>query len=311
MSYIKQIAEAVRDAVIEESLFQKPSKSDFDLDAIIASVPLPEPIYQIQNYNSGSWDDITKAEFASLAFIGCEKRKLYAEPISKTAPKLTDDRIAELAEKYLQRNWNVKGFARAIERELSLQAIADFGQLQTALERVAELERQFAEAQEDMQFIERCAVHHARKMKAEGALSLIQHYPAIRKITTSYADGVVPDTFDPYAKIAELAERGEAVNTRMLDALKDAKRFLDLAWRDVSMKDYSFEKLESTIHMVDLAIDSADQASPQVPDGWQLVPKEPTLDMYSAANAHYESNEYCGNGGIYKAMLAAAPEVKK
>lgn len=44
-----------------------------------------------------------------------------------------------------------------------------------------------------------------------------------------------------------------------------------------------------------------------VPDGWKLVPVEPTQAMYCAANEHYESNEYCGNGGIYRAMLSAAP----
>lgn len=56
--------------------------------------------------------------------------------------------------------------------------------------------------------VERWANHHARKPKttAEEALSVIQHHPAIRDITASYADGVVPDTPDPYAEIERLRD---------------------------------------------------------------------------------------------------------
>lgn len=51
--------------------------------------------------------------------------------------------------------------------------------------------------------------------------------------------------------------------------------------------------------------------SPVIPDGWQLVPKEPTAEMnkagWAAINEHDEINP------TYRAMLAAAPqqEVKK
>lgn len=56
--------------------------------------------------------------------------------------------------------------------------------------------------------VERWANHHARKPKttAEEALGVIQHHPAIREITASYADGVVPDTPDPYAEIERLRD---------------------------------------------------------------------------------------------------------
>ena len=56
--------------------------------------------------------------------------------------------------------------------------------------------------------VERWANHHARKpaTTAEEALGVIQHHPAIRAITASYADGVVPDTPDPYAEIERLQE---------------------------------------------------------------------------------------------------------
>lgn len=62
--------------------------------------------------------------------------------------------------------------------------------------------------------VERWANHHARKPNttAEEALGVIQHHPAIRAITASYADGVVPDAPDPYAEI----ERLRAALTDML-----------------------------------------------------------------------------------------------
>jgi hypothetical protein len=59
---------------------------------------------------------------------------------------------------------------------------------------------------DDLQFVERWAVHHGTKshVTPENVLSVIQHYPAITTITESYTDGKVPDTFNPYAEIAEL-----------------------------------------------------------------------------------------------------------
>lgn len=74
-------------------------------------------------------------------------------------------------------------------------------------ERIAELER-------DLQFVERWANHHGAKphTTAKEALSVIQHYPPITRITRGYADGVVPDTFDPYARIAELEAQVQALS---------------------------------------------------------------------------------------------------
>ena len=73
----------------------------------------------------------------------------------------------------------------------------------------AELRRLHAENEQlrdHMQFVERWAVHHGTKpcVSAKEALGVIQHYPPIRRITDGYADGKRPDTFDPYARIAEL-----------------------------------------------------------------------------------------------------------
>ncbi|MFA6063828.1 MAG: hypothetical protein WC736_14670 [Gallionella sp.] len=45
-----------------------------------------------------------------------------------------------------------------------------------------------------------------------------------------------------------------------------------------------------------------------VPDGWQLVPIEPTIRMIGVAGVHRESDEYTGVKSTYRAMLSAAPQ---
>ena len=63
-----------------------------------------------------------------------------------------------------------------------------------------------AELEKHLQFVERWAVHHGSKecTSAESALGVIQHYPPIAEITAGYTDGKTPDTFNPFARIAEL-----------------------------------------------------------------------------------------------------------
>jgi hypothetical protein len=80
------------------------------------------------------------------------------------------------------------------------------GQWQGYLRRCTEQATEIAELKDALQFVERWAVYHGTKphVTAEQALSLIQYYPPIRAITKSYVDGKVPDTFNPYAQIAEL-----------------------------------------------------------------------------------------------------------
>ena len=49
----------------------------------------------------------------------------------------------------------------------------------------------------------------------------------------------------------------------------------------------------------------------QVPEGWQLVPIEPTVEIVQAAQDYFASHDEWGFSGVYRAMLAAAPEVKQ
>lgn len=48
---------------------------------------------------------------------------------------------------------------------------------------------------------------------------------------------------------------------------------------------------------------------PQIPEGYKIVPIEPTSSMIAAARLHHEGEAYLPVS-LYKAMLEAAPEVK-
>ena len=53
------------------------------------------------------------------------------------------------------------------------------------------------------------------------------------------------------------------------------------------------------------------QTRPTVPEGWKLVPIEPTVEIVQAAQDYFVSHDEWGFSGMYRAMLAAAPEVKR
>ena len=78
-----------------------------------------------------------------------------------------------------------------------------------AVDELARLQADNEAMRETLEFVERWAVHHASKphMTAELVLGSIQHHPEIRAITERYSDGKRPETFDPYARIAELEAR--------------------------------------------------------------------------------------------------------
>lgn len=51
--------------------------------------------------------------------------------------------------------------------------------------------------------------------------------------------------------------------------------------------------------------------SPVIPDGYVMVPKEPTKEMIDAGWLHYMGTKNPSSKGTYKAMLAAAPQEVK
>lgn len=46
----------------------------------------------------------------------------------------------------------------------------------------------------------------------------------------------------------------------------------------------------------------------KIPEGWKLVPLEPTPEMLDALAEYIASNRSLYESGLYKAMLAAAPQ---
>lgn len=51
--------------------------------------------------------------------------------------------------------------------------------------------------------------------------------------------------------------------------------------------------------------------SPVIPDGYVIVPKEPTKEMIDAGWLHFMGTKNPSSKGTYKAMLAAAPQEVK
>ena len=74
------------------------------------------------------------------------------------------------------------------------------------IKKLEEQEVEYNKMKDTLVFVERWANHHGTKPHTtpQEALSVIQHHPVIAKITKGYTDGVIPSTFDPYARIAVL-----------------------------------------------------------------------------------------------------------
>ena len=65
-------------------------------------------------------------------------------------------------------------------------------------------------------------------------------------------------------------------------------------------------ELEDALELAEEAVRAKEQAKQQaVPEGWQLVPVEPTIEMVQAAT---HSAVGFGTRAAYQAMLAAAPK---
>jgi hypothetical protein len=100
----------------------------------------------------------------------------------------------------------------------------------------------------------------------------------------------------------------------------DFDRFNDVVWLEaVASNPHMHSPTTSTIAMVALELNRklADGNSPVIPDGWVMVPVEPTAEMISSGiAAHYERNQIQIHdrpslGPIecaYVAMVAAAPQ---
>nr|WP_237426638.1 hypothetical protein [Delftia sp. CH05] len=97
------------------------------------------------------------------------------------------------------------------------------------------LQTENASMRTTLEYVERWANHHGTKphITAEQALGCIQHHPDIHDITRGYADCKRPDTFDPYARIAELeASKNARIHELEMQALDLASENSILKLRD-------------------------------------------------------------------------------
>ncbi|WP_449397338.1 hypothetical protein [Enterobacter ludwigii] len=89
--------------------------------------------------------------------------------------------------------------------------------------------------------------------------------------------------------------------------------FLSIAFRHAEIKgDLELDDIRLGVKMVNgsraAMLQGADGNSTVVPDGWVLVPVEPTKEMIEAGWSYYMTSKAPGSSGVYSAMLAAAPQ---
>ena len=78
--------------------------------------------------------------------------------------------------------------------------------------------------------------------------------------------------------------------------------------RDVAIKYHGAGQLREQIARVVRAHMLQAGNSPVIPDGYVMVPKEPTKEMIDAGWLHFMGTKKPSSKGTYKAMLAAAPQ---
>lgn len=67
--------------------------------------------------------------------------------------------------------------------------------------------------------------------------------------------------------------------------------------------------MQAVFDRVEAVLVGMDQPAPVVPDGYVMVPKEPTKEMIDAGWLYYMTTKLPSSKGTYKAMLAAAPQL--
>lgn len=110
------------------------------------------------------------------------------------------------------------------------------------------------------------------------------------------------------AKYAAHAINSHDELVRQRDELLDAMRQTLAMLRVTSHGPSAANKAEEMLHaaICSLGAGHSPDAGKMVPDGWQLVPLDPTIEMISAAT---RDSVGFGSRAAYQAMLAAAPKL--
>ena len=114
---------------------------------------------------------------------------------------------------------------------------------------INKLAERVAELTAVLRFVERWAVHHAGKRAYTQAevLSAIQHHPEIAAITASYADGVVPDTRNPWQELREAEAECDKLRARIAE-LEATKLEARNTWRVVCAGRVHTTHIEREVH---------------------------------------------------------------
>ncbi|HEN3297855.1 TPA: hypothetical protein U5D54_002803 [Yersinia enterocolitica] len=127
----------------------------------------------------------------------------------------------------------------------------------------------------------------------------------LEKISNSafYYAGAEMEEIQALARIALAAKRAEPVYQYQSGIGTDFNGGIEWVWDDCDKGFY--EQYDSTRRRI--VYTTPQLNSPEIPDGWKLVPIELTAEMAQAAGEAHEGESYLPYS-IYRAMLAAAPE---
>lgn len=83
-------------------------------------------------------------------------------------------------------------------------------------------------------------------------------------------------------------------------------------WQPATATEYAFRTAHPGWNVRKLYTTPQEPAAAAIPEGWKLVPLEPTIEMILAFNKAVNAwlEEVGDDADVYKAMLAAAPESK-
>lgn len=108
--------------------------------------------------------------------------------------------------------------------------------------------------------------------------------------------------------IEELEQRAEAAEAIAADVEEILSLLAEREWAEHCTKTDTGKRLEEAITELHDEAAPAVSLTEMVPEGWKLVPFEPTEEMIAAGDQFMDGLSRLGDA--YEAMLAAAPEVE-
>ncbi|HFO0277743.1 TPA: DUF551 domain-containing protein [Klebsiella quasipneumoniae] len=151
------------------------------------------------------------------------------------------------------------------------------------------------------------AFHHALTDSMIGADDVEEIKTGLRAVFANLTAPVVSAEYPDMLPCSVLLEPG----LRFGKGIKTSTMLAALARRAVYESDMAAlspeERAEFQARIEDFKSLIA-QPAPVVPDGYVMVPKEPTKEMIDAGWLHYMGTKNPSSKGTYKAMLAAAPQ---